>query len=48
MYHYMHDDGWNWFWMIPMMLVWIVVLAGAVYLAVRLAMQHRRRHPLER
>jgi len=46
MYRYMHGDGWSWFWMIPMMLVWIAVLAGAVCLAVRFAMQHSQRSPL--
>ena len=48
MYHSMHDDGWSWFWMVPMMLVWIAVLAAAVYFAVRLAMQHSQRPPLQR
>jgi hypothetical protein len=31
-----------------MMLVWIAVLAGAVDVAVRLAVQHSQRRPLER
>jgi hypothetical protein len=41
MYHHMSDyGGWNWLWTIPMMLLWIVVLGGVVYGAVRLAIQH--------
>jgi hypothetical protein len=39
----MHDNnGWDWFWMVPMMLLWIVVLGGVVYAAVRLALQHQQ------
>lgn len=30
-------DGWDWVWMTSMMSVWVVVLAVAVYFAVRLA-----------
>ena len=33
---YWHN-GWSWFWMIPMMFFWIVVLGAVVYAAVRLA-----------
>jgi len=45
MYHHMYGDGgWNWFWMVPMMLLWIVVLGGVVYGAVRLALQHSHQH----
>jgi hypothetical protein len=33
-------DGLDWFWMIPMMLFWIVVLGAVIYVAVRLAI-HR-------
>jgi len=33
---YWHD-GWDWFWMVPMMLVWIVLVGAVVYAAVRLA-----------
>lgn len=41
MYHHMNDwNGWNWFWMVPMMILWILVLGGVVYAAVRLALQH--------
>lgn len=41
-YHHMYGshDGWDWFWMVPMMLLWIAVLGGVVYAAVRLAIQH--------
>jgi hypothetical protein len=31
------SDGWAWFWMIPMMLLWVLVLGVVVYAAVRLA-----------
>jgi flagellar biogenesis protein FliO len=30
-------DGWDWAWMVPLMLFWIALLAGAIYGAVRLA-----------
>lgn len=33
---YRHD-GWDWFWMAPMMLVWAIALGAIVYAAVRLA-----------
>ncbi len=33
---YWHN-GWAWFWMIPMMLVWVLVLGAVIYAAVRLA-----------
>ncbi len=33
-------DGWSWYWMVPMMVFWIVVLAVAIYGAVRLALHH--------
>ncbi|HEU5212769.1 MAG TPA: hypothetical protein VFU10_08370 [Gaiellaceae bacterium] len=47
MYHHMNDwNGWDWFWMVPMMLLWIVVLGGVVYAAVRLALQHSERPPI--
>ena len=46
MYHYMQgNSGWNWYWMVPMMLLWIVVLGGVVYAAVRLARQHSHNQP---
>lgn len=47
MYHHMYgNSGWNWFWMIPMMLFWIAVLGGVVYAAVRLALQHQQQLPV--
>ncbi len=46
MNHYMNDgNGWNWFWMVPMLLLWIPVLGGVVYGAVRLARQHSHKPP---
>ena len=49
MYHGMHDHGgWDWFWLVPMLLLWIVVLGGVVYAAVRLALQHQQRPPAGR
>ena len=44
MYH--HDwNGWDWFWMVPMMLFWIVVLGGVIYAAVRLALRDAQKPP---
>ena len=31
------NDGASWYWMIPMMLVWIIAIGAVVYAAVRLA-----------
>ena len=47
MYHDMY--GWGWGWMVPMMLLWIVVLGGVIYGAVRLALQHsqQQKPPIE-
>jgi hypothetical protein len=48
MYHDMY--GWGWGWMVPMMLLWIVVLGGVIYAAVRLALQHsqqQQKPPIE-
>lgn len=39
---YHHMDGYDWFWMIPMMLFWLVLLGAVVYGAVRLAMHDAR------
>jgi choline-glycine betaine transporter len=39
-YHHMDNNGWDWFWMVPMMLLWIAVLGGVVYGAVRLGLKH--------
>jgi hypothetical protein len=33
---YWHD-GWAWFWVVPMMFLWVVVPGAVVYAAVRLA-----------
>ena len=35
-------DGWDWFWMAPMMILWIAVLGLVIYAAVRLALHHDR------
>jgi hypothetical protein len=45
----MNNDGWNWLWMIPTMLLLIAVLGGVVYAAVRLALQHsqKQKPPLQ-
>jgi hypothetical protein len=46
MYDHMNDwNGWNWFWMVPVMLLWIAVLAAVAYAAVRLALQHSQNGP---
>ena len=44
MYHHMYGGhgGWDWFWMVPLTLVWVGVLGVVVYAAVRLALQHQR------
>jgi flagellar biogenesis protein FliO len=46
----MHDgwsSGWDWFWMTMVMILWIAVIGGAVYAAVRLALKHQQKPPLE-
>ena len=43
MYHDL-NNGSDWLWAIPMMLLWIAVLGGVVYAAVRLALQHTHQH----
>lgn len=30
------DDGWNWYWMVPMMVVWIALIAVVVWGVVRI------------
>lgn len=47
MYHHMYGyhDGWDRFWMVPVMLLWIAVLGGVIYGAVRLALEHGREKP---
>ncbi len=44
MYHAMTDGdgGWPWLWMVPMMLLWVVLLGGAVDGAVRPAVERSR------
>jgi hypothetical protein len=37
------NDGWYWLWMVPMLLLWLAVLGGVVYAAVRLALQHAQK-----
>ena len=37
-------NAWDWFWMIPMMLLWIVALGAVVYTAVRLANRDPKNH----
>jgi hypothetical protein len=47
-YHHANGyDGWDWFWMVPMMLLWIAVFGGVVYAAVRLALKHQQRPPAQ-
>jgi hypothetical protein len=36
------NDSWAWYWMLPMMLVW--VLGAVVYAAIRLANGDSHRH----
>jgi hypothetical protein len=38
-----HMNGWDWLWMAPMMLLWILVLGVVVYIAVKLASKPPRR-----
>jgi hypothetical protein len=38
------NDSWAWFWMVPMMLLWIVVLAAVIYAAVRQANGDSHQH----
>ncbi len=35
---------WDWFWMVPMMVVWIVLIGAVVYAAVRLANRASHQH----
>jgi hypothetical protein len=43
------NNGWDWLWAAPMMLLWIAVLGAVVYGAVRLALQHshQQKPPLQ-
>ena len=36
--------GWSWFWMLPMMLLWVLVLGAVIYAAVRLANRDSHQH----
>jgi hypothetical protein len=38
-------NGWDWIWIVPMMLLWLVVLGGVVDAAVGLAIGHAHRPP---
>jgi len=40
-------DGWDWAWVAPMMLFWVVLIGTVVYVAVRLAQRdhHDRGQP---
>lgn len=40
-----HVDGYDWVWMIPMMLFWLAVLGAIVYIAVRVGNQDSRHNP---
>ena len=41
MFHGMDGNGGtDWFWMAPMIVLWIVMLGGVVYGAVRLGLRH--------
>ena len=47
--HHMYGDwnsGLDWLWITLMMLLWIAVVGGIVYAAVRLALDHQRKPPL--
>jgi len=37
-------DGWAWFWMVPTMLLWLLVLGAVVYATVRLANRDSHQH----
>ena len=55
MYHHMYGSwgsGWDWLWMTFMVLLWLVVIGGVVYAAVRIALSHQhgdqhRQQPLQ-
>ena len=43
--HHMYGSwgtGWDWLWMTLMMLLWLAVIGGVVYAAVRMALPHDR------
>jgi len=44
---YNHMNDWaDWFWMVPMMLLWLITIGAIIYIAVRLANRdsHRDSH----
>ena len=46
MYHHMYgswNSGWDWSWMALMVLLWLAVIGGIVYAAVRLALQRQHK-----
>jgi hypothetical protein len=42
MAHYRDPSSYDWFWMMPMMLLWILVFGAVVYAAVRVALHDKR------
>jgi heme/copper-type cytochrome/quinol oxidase subunit 2 len=40
-------SAYDWLWMTLMILLWVVVIGAVVYTAVRLALQHQHRPPLQ-
>ena len=38
------NGGWDWFWMIPMMHLWVVLIGAVVYAAVRIANRDSHQH----
>jgi hypothetical protein len=40
-------NGWDWYWMAPMMALWITVLGVVIYAAVRLALHDGHHTPRE-
>ena len=38
------NNGWDWYWMVPMMLGLILLLGAVVYTAVRLGNRDAHRH----
>jgi putative membrane protein len=49
-YHHMYGSwgsAWDWLWMTLMIVFWLAVVGGIVYVAVRLALDHQQKPPLE-
>lgn len=47
--HHMYGNWgstWDWLWMTVMVFVWVVVLGGVVYAAVRLVLKHEQKPPV--